>query len=211
MTKCGSSLTCLATALLVITLARPASAGSDGSANVSSGCATLEFMAKLTALNIVLPADHDNWAQLRNIDHMLKEMNRLICQPVILTAHTRGNTRYANGSLASSDLYHNAWYFPNGQLFLAEPGADARIHYPNGVVMAYHWMHGDSAVFWPNGSLATNYFRAFDEAWYYPDGNVITYEAGYSGGRWFYPFARLDGGTGQEVISSEWGVEDESF
>jgi hypothetical protein len=113
--------------------------------------------------------------------------------------------------LISNDLYHQAWYFPNGQLFMAEPGLDTTIYYPNGRIMAYHWMHGDQALFWPNGSLATNYFRAFDETWYYPDGNIITYEAGYAGGRWFYPFQRLDGGIGQEVISSNWGVEDEDF
>ena len=72
-------------------------------------------------------------------------------------------------------------------------------------------MHGDQALFWPNGSLATNYFRVFYETWYYPDGNIITYEAGFSGGRWFYPFQRLDAGIGQEIISSNWGVEDEDF
>ena len=72
-------------------------------------------------------------------------------------------------------------------------------------------MHGDQALFWPNGSLATNYFRVFYETWYYPDGNIITYEAGFSGGRWFYPFQRLDVGIGQEIISSNWGVEDEDF
>ena len=72
-------------------------------------------------------------------------------------------------------------------------------------------MHGDQALFWPNGSLATNYFRAFYETWYYPDVNIITYEAGFSGGRWFYPFQRLDAGIGQEIISSNWGVEDEDF
>jgi hypothetical protein len=94
---------------------------------------------------------------------------------------------------------------------MAEPGLDTTIYYPNGRKMAYHWMYGDQALFWPNGSLATNYFRAFDETWYYPDGNIITYEAGYSGGRWFYPFQRLDGGIGQGVISSNWGVEDEDF
>ena len=41
-------------------------------------------------------------------------------------------------------------------------------------------------------------------------GNII-FEAGYSSGRWFYPFQRLDGGIGQEVISSNWGEENEDF
>lgn len=183
----------------------------EGSANVSSACATLEFMAKMVALNSMLPADYDDIGEMTVMNEQLAELNQLACQPVILTGYRRGNSYYANGSLISNDLYHQAWYFPNGQLFMAEPGLDTTIYYPNGRIMAYHWMHGDQALFWPNGSLATNYFRAFDETWYYPDGNIITYEAGYSSGRWFYPFQRLDGGIGQEVISSNWGVEDEDF
>ncbi len=182
-----------------------------GSGNVSSACATLEFMAKMVALNSMLPADYDDVGELNATLAALAELNQLVCQPVILTETTRGGSLYANGRRVSTDLYHGAWYFPNGQLFLAGPGEDTTIYYPNGRVMAHHWMHGDQALFWPNGNLATNDFRAFDETWYYPDGKIITYEAGYAGGRWFYPFARLDGGVGQEVISSEWGIEDESF
>ena len=183
----------------------------SGSQNVSSACATLEFMAKMVTLNALLPADHDDVQALKNMESQLAELNRMVCQPVILTGFTRGNSYYDNGRLASTDLYYDAWYFPNGQLFMAEPGEDTSIYYPNGRIMAYHWMHGDQALFWPNGNLATNYFRAFDVTWYYPDGFIITYEAGYSGGRWFYPFPRLDGGLGQEVISSDWGYEDEDF
>ena len=183
----------------------------EGSANVSSACATLEFMAKMLALNTMLPADFDDIGEMQLMNEGLAELNQLACQPVILTGYRRGNSFYGNGSLISNDLYHQAWYFPNGQLFMAEPGADTTIYYPNGRIMAYHWMHGDQVLFWPNGALATNYFRAFDETWYYPDGNIITYEAGYAGGRWFYPFQRLDGGVGQEVISSNWGIEDEDF
>lgn len=182
-----------------------------GSGNVSSGCATVEFMAKMVALNTMLPANRDSISELRDMEPMLAELNRLVCQPVIMTGHSRGNSYYENGNRVSTDTYHDAWYFSNGQLFAAGPGADATIYYPNGRVMAHHWMHGGQALFWPNGNLATNYFRAFDETWYYPDGNIITYEAGYAGGRWFYPFQRLDGGIGQEVISSEWGIEDEDF
>lgn len=182
-----------------------------GSANVSSACATLEFMGKMVTLNSLLPADYDSIQELKNMEAELSEMNRLVCQPVILTQTTRGNSRYNNGALVSTDLYYKPWYFSNGQLFMAAPGEDTTLYYPNGRIMAYHWMHGDQAIFWPNGNLATYYFRAFDVAWYYPDGNVITFEAGYSGGRWFYPFPRLDGRVGQEVIASNWGVEDEDF
>jgi hypothetical protein len=182
-----------------------------GSANVGSACATIEFMGKMVSLNILIPTDYDDLHELYAMEDALAELNRLVCQPVILTADTRGNSYYRNGGLVSTDLYHTAWYYPDGQVVFAEPGKDTTIYYPNGRIMAHHWMHGDQAVFWPNGELATNYFRAFDVSWYYPDGQVITVESGYSGGRWFYPFSRLDGGIGQEVISSEWGVEDESF
>lgn len=182
-----------------------------GAAKVSSACATLEFMAKMVSLNTMLPADYDDLGEMVAMEDMLAEMNRRVCQPVILTGFTRGNSYYRNGALISTDLYHDAWYFSNDQLFMAGPGEDIPIYYPNGRVMAHHWMHGDQVIFWPNGNLATNFFRAFDEPWYYPDGNIITYESGYTGGRWFYPFPRLDGGIGQEVISSNWGVEDEDF
>lgn len=198
-------------ALLLLFGSAGAAQALTGSGNVSSGCATMEFMAKMMAINAMLPDDHDDVAELRRMEQGLAELNRLVCQPVILTAYTRGDSRYANGRLVSTDLYHAPWYFSNGQLFFAGPGEDTTIYYPNGQVLAYHWMHGDQALFWPNGNLATNYFRAFNETWYYPDGNIITYEAGLTGGRWFYPFPRLDGGIGQEVISSEWGIEDERF
>jgi len=189
----------------------PALFAREGSANVSSACATLEFMAKMVSLNAMLPADFDDVGEMNIMVDALAELNQLACQPVILTGYRRGNSYYGNGSLISNDLYHKAWYFPNGQLFMTEPGVDTTIYYPNGRIMAYHWMHGDQALFWPNGAMATNYFRAYDETWYYPDGNIINYEAGYAGGRWFYPFQRLDGGVGQEVISSNWGIEDEGF
>ncbi len=182
-----------------------------GSVNVSSACATLEFMAKMVSLNIMLPDYYDDIGELYAMERDLAELNRLVCQPVILTDFTRGSSYYSDGTLVSIDLYYDAWYFPGDRLFLAAPGEDTPIYYPNGRVMAHDWMHGDQVLFWPNGNLATNYFRAFDEPWYYPDGNVITYESGYTGGRWFYPFPRLDGGIGQEVISSNWGIEDENF
>lgn len=183
----------------------------SGSANVSSACATLEFMAKMVALNAMIPADYDDPAELTTLADDLRALNTMVCQPVILTAFTRSGSYYDNGTLVSVDLYYDAWYFSNGQPFLLKPGKDTTIYYPNGQVMAYHWMHGGQAIFWPNGNLATNYFRAFDVTWYYPNGSIITYEAGYSGGRWFYPFPRLDGGIGQEIIASNWGREDERF
>ena len=143
--------------IALLGLASELPAASNGSANVSSVCATVEFMGKMISLNILLPADYDDINELYDMQDSLAELNLLVCQPVILTGYSRGNSRYSNGS------------------------------------------------------LATNYFWAFDVTWYYPDAQIITYESGYSGGRWFYPFPRLDGGIGQEVISSEWGIEDESF
>ncbi|PCH61724.1 MAG: hypothetical protein COC19_04450 [SAR86 cluster bacterium] len=197
--------------LILILVNSPLALANDGSSNVSSACATLEFMAKMVAINILLPGDYDDVAHLQDTNQQLAQLNQLVCQPVILTEFTRSNTRFDNGSYASNDLYYGAWYFPNGQRFFAEPGKDTSVYYPNGNIMAFHWAHGDSQVFWPNGSLATNYFRSEDITWYYPDGNVITYESGIKGGRWFYPFPRLDGLVGQEVISSNWGTEDEGF
>jgi len=197
--------------LLLLLGFTPSLTASTGSVNVSSACATLEFMGKMVALNTMIPADYDDMYELWDMEWQLSELNRLVCQPAILTGYSRGNSYYRNGALISTDLYYDAWYFDNDGLFFAEPGEDTTIYYPNGNVMAHHWMHGDQALFWPNGDLATNYFREFDVTWYYPDGNIITYDAGYSGGRWFYPFARLDGGIGQEVLSSNWGEEDEDF
>lgn len=183
-----------------------------GAENVSSACATLEFMAKMVTLNALLPANDDDVPSLRRMEDELRQLNRLACQPVILTGYTRGSSHYDNGQLASRDLYYQPWHFPNGQPFVAAPGEDTCIYYPNGQIMAYHWMHGDQALFWPNGNLATEYFRAFDVTWYYPDGhNIITYLAGRSGGRWFYPFPRFDGRVGQEEISKDWGEADEDF
>jgi hypothetical protein len=183
----------------------------DGSSNVSSACATLEFMAKMVALNILLPNDRDDLRQLRDTNSYLLMLNSLVCQSAVLTGSSRGASYYTDGTLVSTDLYYRAWYFANGQLFMSEPGADVTIYYPNGRPMAYHWIHGGEPLFWPNGMLATGSFRTFDVTWNYPDGHIITYQAGLKGGRWFYPFARLDGGRGQEVLSSEWGIENESF
>lgn len=198
------------TALLFLALSSGARAG--GAENLGSACASLEFMAKMLTLNILLPADRDDVAELRQMEGYLVELNRMACQPAILTAPTRYNKHYRNGRLASEDFYYAPWYYPNGQLMFAGPGADTPLYYPNGQVMAYHWMHGDQALFWPNGNLATNYFRAFDVTWYYPDGyNIITYRAGLSGSRWFYPFPRFDGRIGQEEISRDWGEEGEDF
>ena len=186
-------------------------AGTDESDNFTSACATLEFMAKMVTLNAMIPAGPDSLAELNTMLDHLEALNKKACQAVILTQDTRYSPRYNNGALISTDLYSNAWYFPNGQVFMAAPGHDVSIFYPNGRPMAHHWTHSGEPVFWPNGRLASSRFRFFDETWYYPNGGIVTYEAGYSGGRWFYPFARLDGGIGQEVISSDWGVEDARF
>ena len=188
------------------------SAHAGGEENMNSGCATLEFMGKMVTLNILLPGDHDNVTELKEMESWLQELNRIACQPIILTWYTRSNSFYSNGQLISRDLYYQPWHFPNGQMFFNGAGQDTSIYYPNGQIMARHWMHGDQAIYWPNGELATEFFRAYDVTWYYPDGNnIITYLAGRSGERWFYPFPRFDGQVGQEEISKDWGEDEEDF
>ncbi|MCB1665427.1 MAG: hypothetical protein KDI28_06575 [Pseudomonadales bacterium] len=197
---------------LIAVLSSPALwAESSGSDNFSTACATVEFMAKMVAVNLLVPANNDNMAELEGMQQELKELNRRVCQSVLLTRDTRYESHYSNGTRISRDLYDSPWYFPGGHLFLASPGEDTTIYYPNGQVMSYHWTHGGEAVFWPNGQVATFRLRHSYETWYYPGGQIITYQAGVRGGRWFYPFARLDGRIGQEVISSNWGDEDEDF
>lgn len=199
-------------ALLLISVISPKLfAESTGSDNFSTACATLEFMAKMVAVNLLVPGAQDNIGELQQMQDSLKELNRRVCQSVLLTENTRYDSHYGNGARISRDLYNAAWYFPNSQLFMAQPGKDLSVYYPNGRVMSYHWTHGGEAVFWPNGQIATFRLRYSDETWYYPGGQIITYEAGIQGGRWFYPFARLDGRIGQEVISSNWGYDDEDF
>ena len=199
------------TIMLWLLLSQQSMAESTGSDNFSTACATVEFMAKMVAVNILIPADHDSVAELNNMQNALQELNRRVCQSVILTQDTRYESRYSSGVRISKDLYNAAWYFPNGQLFMAQAGRDTNIFYPNGRIMSYHWTHGGEAVFWPNGQVATFRLRYSNETWYYPAGQIITYEAGIRGGRWFYPFPRLDGRIGQEVISSNWGYDDEDF
>lgn len=198
-------------ALILLTLTANSHASYAESDNFTSGCATLEFMAKMVTLNIMIPGRNDSLNGLTKTLEKLEELNKKACQAVILTQDTRYSPRYDNGALISTDLYNDPWYFSNGQLFMAAPGRDAAVYYPNGRAMAYHWTHSGEALFWPNATIATSRLRYSDVTWHYPDGSIITYEAGYSGGRWFYPFQRLDGGVGQQVISSNWGVEDERF
>lgn len=178
---------------------------------VSSACASLEFMAKMLAVNILLPANRDNHQELQDMNGQMLALNRVACGPVMVTENIRFNSRYDNGRAVSSDLEQQAWYYPNGQLFVARPGRDTTLYYPNGQPMAYSWMRGGQTVYWPNGNPATFSFRTVNEAWYYPDGHIVTYLAGVKGARWFYPFARLDGTVGQEMISSEWGRLDSYF
>ena len=106
------SMTILISAFALST--QNAHAGS-GSANVSSACATLEFMAKLVTLNAMIPANYDDLTELREMEVQLAELNTMVCQPVILTATTRGNSRYDNGARVSNDLYYNSWHFSNRQ------------------------------------------------------------------------------------------------
>lgn len=197
---------------LMLTMFVTANARAGGEENMNSGCATLEFMAKMVTLNTLLPGDHDNVSELQEMESWLQELNRIACQPAILSGFTRSNSYYSNGRLLSQDLYYQPWYFPNGQMFFRAAGLDTAVYYPNGQLMAQHWMHGDQTLYWPNGELATLYFRAHDVTWFYPDGqNIITYLAGRSGERWFYPFPRFDGQIGQEEISKDWGEAEEDF
>lgn len=197
--------------LLALLMMAASSLAAADSRAVSSACATLEFMAKMLAVNTVLPANYDSPYQLADMQSALNELNRLACQPVMLTEGTRFSGRYSNGQPVSADLYRSAWYFPNGQLFIARPGRDTPVYFPNGQVMAFRWTRGGQTLYWPNGNPATFSFRTINEAWYYPDGHIITYLAGARNERWFYPFARLDGQIGQELISSNWGMEGEYF
>ena len=197
--------------LLGISMLSATSGALARDSNVSSACATLEFMAKMTALNLVLPSGQDRMSELDAVQSALSEMNRLACQPVMHTDVTRFQSTYDNAMRVSDDLHNSAWYFPNGQLFVSRPGRDTAVYYPNGQVIAFGWMGGGQTIYWPNGNPATFSFRTINEAWYYPDGHIVTYLAGVSGARWFYPFARLDGQVGQEMISADWGVNGEYF
>lgn len=193
-------------ALVLISILFSASVHASNTA-VSSSCASLEFMAKMLAINILLPANRDNADSLIDMRNQMLAMNQLACQAVMLSETARFDSRYENGRRVSADLHQSAWYFPNGQLFVARPGRDTALYYPNGQVMAFSWMRGGQTVYWPNGNPGTFSFRTMNEPWYYPDGHIVTYLAGRQGERWFYPFARLDGEIGQEMISSDWGVD----
>lgn len=201
----------LSTALLLSTLgsALLTSSANAYSSAVSSSCASLEFMAKLLELNALLPAGRDNQSDLLAMREHMLELNRLACQPVLLSETARFNSRYPNGRRVSTDLYESAWLYPNGQVFTSRAGRDTTLYYPNGQVMAHRWMRGGQSIYWPNGNPATFSFRTINEPWYYPDGHIVTYLAGVKGARWFYPFARLDGLVGQELISSDWGKDGE--
>ena len=133
------------TIMLWLMLSQQSMAESTGSDNFSTACATVEFMAKMVAVNILIPADHDSVAELNNMQNALQELNRRVCQSVILTQDTRYESRYSSGVRISKDLYNAAWYFPNGQLFMAQAGRDTNIFYPNGRIMSYHWTHGGEA------------------------------------------------------------------
>lgn len=109
-----------------------------GSADISRACATLEFMSKMIMLNTMLLVVSMMSGKLRSMADALSELNQLACQPGIVTSYGRGNSYYANGSLISNDLCHQAWYFPNGQLFMLGQGLDTTIHYPNERIIAHH-------------------------------------------------------------------------
>jgi len=72
--------------VLCIPVTLQAAGGTTGSDSFSTGCATVEFMAKMLAVNLLLPANHDDTAQLQSMQASLMELNRLVCQSVILHA-----------------------------------------------------------------------------------------------------------------------------
>jgi len=107
----------------------------QASSAVSSACASLEFMAKMLAVNTLLPADRDSRHELQEMNQQMLALNRMACGPVLLTENARYSSHYDNGRLASSDLTQHAWYFPNGQLFVARPAGTPRCITP----MASRW------------------------------------------------------------------------
>lgn len=179
--------------------------------NRQSACATLELMAKMTALNLILPSNHDSLATLQNTQNQLIAMNQLACQSVHFNEEIQFENRYPNGVLISRDLAEAPWYFPNGQIFIERPGSQGSVYYPNGQVMAYNWGRAGSTLLWPNGNPATYSFWTVNEAWYYPTGHIVTYLAGSKGERWFYPVDNLQGHVGQEMISAHWGEYGERY
>ena len=137
-------------ALSLLLIFSPVVLAKEGSASISSACATLEFMSQMLTLNTMLTVISMMPGKMKSMADALTELNQLACQPVIVTSYRRGSSYYANGSLISNDLYHQAWYFPNRQLFMLKKGLDTTIYYPNERIMAHHWLHGDRTLFWPN-------------------------------------------------------------
>ena len=149
-------------ALSLLMIFSPIVLAKEGSASISSACATLEFMSKMLTLDTMLPVVSVMSGKMKSMADALTKLNQLACQLLIVTSYRRGNSYYANGSLISNDLCQQARYFPNRQLFVLEEGLDTTIYYPNERIMAHHWLHGDRTLFLPNGAVATNYFRTFD-------------------------------------------------
>lgn len=201
----------ITTALAFTLVSATALADISDNDNRQSACATLELMAKMTAINLILPANHDNPATLQETQNHLLAMNQLACQSVHFNEEIQFENRYGNGLLISRDLAEAPWYFPNGQIFIERPGSSGTVYYPNGQVMAYNWGRGGNTLLWPNGNPATYSFWTVNEAWYYPTGHIITYLAGSTGERWFYPVDNLLGQVGQEIISAHWGEYGERY
>ena len=66
-------------ALTVFMMLTTNSFAQSGADNVSSACATLEFMAKMVTLNRLLPANDDPIGELIEMESQLEQMNRLVC------------------------------------------------------------------------------------------------------------------------------------
>ena len=125
-------------ALSMLLIIYPVVLAKEGSASISSACATLELMSKMLTLNTMLPVFSMMSGKMKSMADSLTELNQLASQSAIVTSYRHGNSYYTNGSLISNDLYHQAWYFPNGKLFMVEQGLDTTIYYPNERIMTHH-------------------------------------------------------------------------
>ena len=73
-------------ALSLLLIFSPVVLAKEGSASISSACATLEFMSKMLTLNTMLPVVSMMSGKMKSMADALTELNQLACQPVIVQA-----------------------------------------------------------------------------------------------------------------------------
>ena len=117
----------------------------------------------MLTLNTMLPAVSMMSGKMKSMADAPTELNQLACQPVIVTSDRRSNSYYANSSLISNDLYQQALYFPNRQLFMVKQVLDMTIYYRSMRIMPHRWLHDDRTLFGSKGAVSTNYFHTFDD------------------------------------------------